>query len=350
MKNIEYEYDIFISHAVEDKIPIANELYRLLEKKNLKVWYSGSELSVGDRLTGSIHSSLDKCRFGVVIISPTYLSKIWALNEFFFLLMREKNGEKVILPVLYDITPEELAFRSPLMADIFAVRANKGLDHVADILFREVQKENSVQTTCRVTSAPLQLSKKTAVFTLAFFLLATIASQLVIHYFLAMPGNNTIEQRISSANGQNNASFSPTIFFDNEQLAAQAGIELVVPNMESLPRITLRIIPPEAAEGCAHPQPSLTMDRENKPTAKTVSYWRREDKLVKQIDNPYVNYGDKVSVTYATLIFASSEQNLGPMVITVAFQPAGATASGIMPKRATGGVSKATFWNLVRDH
>ncbi|HTJ53236.1 MAG TPA: toll/interleukin-1 receptor domain-containing protein [Cyclobacteriaceae bacterium] len=141
MKKVDYLYDVFISHAVEDKIAIANALFEALQAKGLKVWYSGRELSVGDRLTESIHKSLDQCRFGVVILSPTYLSKIWALNEFFFLLTREKNGEKVILPVLYDITPQQLATHSPLMADIFAVRADKGLDYVTDTLISEIIKQ-----------------------------------------------------------------------------------------------------------------------------------------------------------------------------------------------------------------
>ena len=135
-----YKYDVFISHAVEDKLAIANELSEALEKTGLKVWYSGRELSVGDRLIDTIHTGLDECRFGVVILSPTYLGKIWALNEFFTLIHREKEGQKVVLPVLYDITPEELAYRYPAMADIFAVRASRGIDHVTSVLYNEIKK------------------------------------------------------------------------------------------------------------------------------------------------------------------------------------------------------------------
>lgn len=139
-KRKRYKYDVFISHAVEDKLAIANELSEALEKTGLKVWYSGRELSVGDRLIDTIHTGLDECRFGVVILSPTYLGKIWALNEFFTFIHREKEGQKVVLPVLYDITPEELAARYPAMADIFAVRASKGIDHVTAILHNEIKK------------------------------------------------------------------------------------------------------------------------------------------------------------------------------------------------------------------
>lgn len=187
-----YQYDVFISHAVEDKIPIANELFRSLEQKNLKVWYSGRELSVGDRLTESIHKSLDQCRFGVVIISPTYLSKIWALNEFFYLLTKEKNGQKVILPVLYDITPEQLASRSTLMAEIFAVRADLGIERVTEILYLEIERQREREkgkesTLVNGPSHPV-LSKKRIVTVLLFLLLA-ISGVLTFLYF-----NNRIPQ------------------------------------------------------------------------------------------------------------------------------------------------------------
>lgn len=145
MKTTAYTYDVFISHAVEDKEPIANELYKKLVDKGLNVWYSGRDLKVGDRLTESIHISLDQCRFGVTILSPTYISKIWTLNEFFFFLKRDIDGNKTILPVLYNITPEELAARFTPMANIVAIRSERGIDFVADKLFEAIQQQRNAE-------------------------------------------------------------------------------------------------------------------------------------------------------------------------------------------------------------
>ncbi len=135
-----FEYDAFISHAVEDKMPIANELCARLERAGLRIWYSGRELRVGDRLTDTIEEGLSKSRFGIVILSPTYISKTWTLREFYSLLSREKDGRKVILPVLYDITPEELARKDLTMAEMFALRAEKGMDHVLEVLVSEISQ------------------------------------------------------------------------------------------------------------------------------------------------------------------------------------------------------------------
>lgn len=140
MKILNLQYDAFISHAVEDKIPIANELHDRLKEKGLNLWYSGREFSVGDRVVETIYEGLRNCRYGIVIISPTYLTKFWALREFFTLLEQENQKRKnIILPVLYNITPEELAKHDPSIADIFALRADRGLDYVCDELVKKIK-------------------------------------------------------------------------------------------------------------------------------------------------------------------------------------------------------------------
>ncbi len=140
MRQDKYEYDAFISHAVEDKIPIANELCARLEMAGLKIWYSGKELGVGDSIEKTIEKGLNRSRYGIVIFSPTYLAKNWTIREFYTLLAKEIEEQKVILPVLYNITLDELKNKDLLMADRFAVNADLGLDFVVDRLVREIRK------------------------------------------------------------------------------------------------------------------------------------------------------------------------------------------------------------------
>lgn len=140
MESKRYTYDAFISHAVEDKVPIANELCAKLEQAGLKIWYSGRELSVGDRITTAIDEGLAESRFGIVILSPTYIRKDWTMREFYSLLSR-RDYQKVILPVLYDLTPEELVARDITMADTFALDASKGIDYLVDVLTAEITKQ-----------------------------------------------------------------------------------------------------------------------------------------------------------------------------------------------------------------
>ncbi len=140
MRQDKYEYDAFISHAVEDKIPIANELCARLERAGLRIWSSGKELGVGDSIEKTIAKGLNRSRFGIVIFSPTYLAKNWTIREFYTLLAKEIEEHKVILPVLYNITLDDLKNKDLLMADRFAVNADRGLDFVVDRLVREIRK------------------------------------------------------------------------------------------------------------------------------------------------------------------------------------------------------------------
>lgn len=145
MRQNRYEYDAFISHAVEDKIPIANELCARLEAAGLKIWYSGKELGVGDSIEKTIEKGLNRSRYGIVIFSPTYLAKNWTIREFYTLLAKEIEEHKVILPVLYNITLDELKNKDLVMADRFAVNADKGLDVVVERLVREIKKSHVAQ-------------------------------------------------------------------------------------------------------------------------------------------------------------------------------------------------------------
>jgi len=146
MRHHKYDYDAFISHAVEDKIQSANELCAKLERAGLRIWYSGKELGVGDSIEKTIENGLHRSRYGIVILSPTYLAKNWTIREFYTLLSREIEQRKVILPVLYNITVDDLRNKDLLMADRFAVNADRGIDYVVDRLVSEIRKPKHQKT------------------------------------------------------------------------------------------------------------------------------------------------------------------------------------------------------------
>lgn len=142
-----YKYDAFVSHAVEDKLPIANELCARLEQEGLKIWYSGKELKVGDSLERTILRGLDDSRYGIVILSPTYIKKNWPRKEFYLMMAKEIEQRKVILPILYNITNEELQSLDISIAGRWAIPYEKGMDFVVQkllevILSKEDNKES----------------------------------------------------------------------------------------------------------------------------------------------------------------------------------------------------------------
>lgn len=195
MKTKNYTYDVFLSHAVEDRA-IATELWEKLKEKGLEVWYSGKELKVGDALTEAIHQNLELSRFGVIVLSPTYLSKIWTLNEFFFLQKREEMGLKTLLPVLYNITPAELAAIFPPMANIFAVQADRGIDDGVEKILKEIKRLRDIDKEQSSLANRLARNKKVIVSAILAFILAIIAATFTVQVFRITPPAALIEQSV----------------------------------------------------------------------------------------------------------------------------------------------------------
>jgi hypothetical protein len=135
------EWDLFISHASEDKDDFARPLADALKAKGFKVWFDDFTLKMGDSLRRSIDLGLARSRFGVVVISPNFLRKEWPQKELDGLVAREVNGVKVILPVWHKITADELGAHSPTLADRFAASSEKGLDSVVAEIARAIRPE-----------------------------------------------------------------------------------------------------------------------------------------------------------------------------------------------------------------
>src|SRR5690242_15477975 len=109
------EWDIFISHAEEDRGDFVAPLVRELSRKrpDLKIWFDNLELKLGDQLLQKIDQGLTGSRFGVVVLSGQFFRKKWTQNELAGLMAREELGKTVILPVWHNISRKEIAEYSP---------------------------------------------------------------------------------------------------------------------------------------------------------------------------------------------------------------------------------------------
>lgn len=109
-------YDVFISHAHEDKEGFATPFVDELKKRGVKVWYDNDEIKWGDSLRAKIDSGLNHSRFGIVVISRSFISKGWTNHELDGLFNLEMTHGKTILPIWHDITKTEVQNFSPSLA------------------------------------------------------------------------------------------------------------------------------------------------------------------------------------------------------------------------------------------
>jgi hypothetical protein len=134
-------FDVFISHASEDKAEIARPLFEALTAKGVSVWFDEAVLVIGDSLRRKIDAGLTHRRFGVVILSPSFLAKEWPQRELDGLTARETaSGEKAILPVWHKLDKDRVMKYSPVLADRLAARTDEGIQAVAEEILKALGK------------------------------------------------------------------------------------------------------------------------------------------------------------------------------------------------------------------
>ena len=113
------EYDVFISHAWEDKEGFVNEFVEELKKLNIKVWYDQERISWGSSMRAKIDEGLKKSKFGIAIISHNYIAdeKYWTKAELDGLFQLESVNGKVLLPIWYNISKNEVLKFSSILAN-----------------------------------------------------------------------------------------------------------------------------------------------------------------------------------------------------------------------------------------
>ena len=111
------EYDVFISHASEDKDSVVRPLAQALVEQGLKVWYDEFELKIGDSLRRKIDRGLANSKFGIVVLSKAFIRKGWTNYELDGIISKVNTGEQVILPIWHEITKQEVLDFSPSLAD-----------------------------------------------------------------------------------------------------------------------------------------------------------------------------------------------------------------------------------------
>jgi hypothetical protein len=131
----DHMWDVFISHASEDKQSFVRPLARALEQEGLRVWYDESTLRIGDSLRRAIDKGLVNSKYAIVVVSESFLRKEWPQKELDALVSRETGERQVILPVWHNVTVEDVRARSAMLADRVATSSAKGLKSVvADLL------------------------------------------------------------------------------------------------------------------------------------------------------------------------------------------------------------------------
>jgi hypothetical protein len=114
-------WDVFISHASEDKATVARPLRNALAALGVTVWLDEAELRIGHSLRRKIDDGIRSSRYGVVILSESFFGKGWTNHELDGLVTRTVAGEQSLLPIWHDLTADDVRAYSPSLADKIAL-------------------------------------------------------------------------------------------------------------------------------------------------------------------------------------------------------------------------------------
>ena len=138
---IEINYDLFISHASEDKDDFVRPLAEVLKSLDVTVWYDEFTLELGDSLRECIDRGLANSKYGAVVLSPSFFAKNWTNYELNGLVAREMHGQRVILPIWHRVTKDEVLGFSPTLADRVALNSyTESIEEIATRLVDRVMK------------------------------------------------------------------------------------------------------------------------------------------------------------------------------------------------------------------
>ena len=118
-------WDVFISHASEDKDTVARPLRDALTKLGVTVWLDEAQMRIGHSLRRKIDDGIRSSRFGVAIFSDSFFRKGWTNHELDGLVTRTVAGEQSLLPIWHDLTANKVMAYSPSLADKVAMNTSE---------------------------------------------------------------------------------------------------------------------------------------------------------------------------------------------------------------------------------
>jgi hypothetical protein len=134
-------FDVFISHASEDKADVVEPLVAALQAAGLSCWYDALKLKIGSSLRKEIDHGLARSRFGLIVLSEAYIAKGWTNYELEGIVTRSTTGEQIILPIWHNITKQRVVEWSPTLAD--KVARSTATYTIADIAAEIVEVINA---------------------------------------------------------------------------------------------------------------------------------------------------------------------------------------------------------------
>ncbi|XP_021800414.1 TMV resistance protein N-like [Prunus avium] len=116
----QWNHDVFLSFRGEDtRLNFVSHLYHELQLRGIKTFKDNPKLERGTPISSGLFNAIQESRLAIVVLSPSYASSTWCLDELTEILQCMKS-KGTILPLFYNVDPSHVRKQSGSFAGAFA--------------------------------------------------------------------------------------------------------------------------------------------------------------------------------------------------------------------------------------
>ncbi|XP_039171223.1 disease resistance protein RPV1 [Eucalyptus grandis] len=121
------EFEVFLSFRGPDtRLNFTDCLYHSLVGAGIRVFRDNEEIRKGEQIGGELLNAIKSSKIYVPIFSRNYTSSAWCLRELTQMVeCSSKVNDKVILPIFYDVNPDDVKLKTQLYLDAFEKHEEK---------------------------------------------------------------------------------------------------------------------------------------------------------------------------------------------------------------------------------
>lgn len=132
MASLDKEFDVFISHASEDKEDFVEPLCKILTEYDISIFYDKDSIDWGDSIPDKIDKGILHSKICLLVISPNFIRKKWTQREKDAFMVLD---DKKILPIWHKVSKDEVQRFSPIVASLKALNtADYTLEEISERL------------------------------------------------------------------------------------------------------------------------------------------------------------------------------------------------------------------------
>ncbi|KAI9077057.1 hypothetical protein K1719_040985 [Acacia pycnantha] len=115
-----WKYHVFLSFRGEDtRTSFTDHLYAALKRKGLKTFRDEEELERGQSIKPSLLQTIEESRSAIVVLSRSYASSTWCLDELQKILDLEEESSLQVFPIFYGVDPSDVRKQKGSFAKAF---------------------------------------------------------------------------------------------------------------------------------------------------------------------------------------------------------------------------------------